>query len=162
MDNKYSLKENDLDAFFLKVHEINNDKMITIQLVNDLKLTNKPNGEIEEKPFQFKMTLSTDSESTFKPKPLSKFGDDEDARSSRLIYREVKEYATGHNCSASWTLENDIVKIYTNWMPEVEVKSVNPNGDKIFSNYISKKKLVHSASKIYSNSDEEVFELLDY
>ena len=162
----HPLEKHDLDAYlFIKVHEINNNKMVTIQFVNNFEsVKDTERFEIEEKTiFQFKLTISTNKNATFRPKYLSNFGDDEDSLSSKLIYRETKEYATGHNCSASWSYEKELVKtLSTNWMPKVEVKSVNPNGDEVFDYHVSRTKIGSlSAPRIFNDNDEDVFELLD-
>lgn len=91
--------------------------------------------ELEELSFfQFSMSVETSPSCVFTPRPVRGVVNDEDAKTSSLIYRNAVEYATGHTCSAQWELDNSgvVTSVRTAWMPEHVVKSVDPWGDPIF------------------------------
>ena len=53
---------------------------------------------------------------------------DEETASLELIYKNYKSYAGGHGCSATWTVEDGVVKkVFTDFLPEYEVKQMMPS-----------------------------------
>nr|CAD6612850.1 DNA helicase [Rhizobium sp. Khangiran2] len=68
-----------------------------------------------------------------KPDAGIRSGDDPEAESSALIYREVGEYAVGHTCSADWIEEGErVTSVRTRWIPKVVVKKSIETGDAVF------------------------------
>ena len=59
--------------------------------------------------------------------------DDQD-RSSALLYRNAREFAAGHTCSAEWTLDADswASSVATTWIPRVTVRAMSAAGHKLF------------------------------
>ena len=53
----------------------------------------------------------------------SKLSNDEEINSYKLLYRNKREYATGHGCAVGWSSnDNGAVKeLYTETMPSFEV-----------------------------------------
>jgi hypothetical protein len=66
---------------------------------------------------------------TARPAPLLA-GADDDARSAALLYRDVAEYAVGHGIAVLWgpSAERRIHKVWTTWMPQVELKNMSAEG----------------------------------
>lgn len=61
---------------------------------------------------------------------------DEDDRSAELLYRNTREFATGHTCSAEWKKGTDLTTaemIVTSWIPTVTVPAVTPTGHEVFN-----------------------------
>lgn len=58
-----------------------------------------------------------------------KVNNDEDYQSNQLLYRNIKNYAIGHGCSAEWDEDNGkVVKISTAVFPTYEIKPIVPAG----------------------------------
>ena len=58
---------------------------------------------------------------------------DADGDSNRLIYRDAKEYATGHTCSADWYREREEVVACTTWIPRQHVPALSADGHPVFA-----------------------------
>jgi hypothetical protein len=65
------------------------------------------------------------------PRETQPMVDDEDALNNLLLYRDVREFATGHSIAAEWPVDNpDAVPwVATSWMPLARVKGTSPEGD---------------------------------
>lgn len=62
------------------------------------------------------------------PENIKIFSDDEDYLSNQLLYRNVKNYAIGHGCAASWEeTEKGVFEISTSIFPHYEIKPIVPN-----------------------------------
>lgn len=55
-------------------------------------------------------------------------GDDEDLRTSALLYRDVRSFAAGHGCAAVWrpTAEPRVSEVRTEFLPESELLRARP------------------------------------
>ena len=98
-----------------------------------------------------------DPNTHFHPRPLKTSAADEDAESSRLIYRDADEYAVGHTCSADWlSTENNenINKLVTQWLPCHIVPAMSSSGDKVFDALSADGKTVLSSKWLSENSGE--------
>lgn len=147
----------------LNVRILSDGMIVTAQVVNNFEPeANDDFKLIEENAlFQFELSVSLGSDVIFKPRYSSSAASDEDSRISRLIYRNVQEFATGHNSSADWKLDENgkCFEVKTSWMPRAEVKPVSHSGDFIFEEKIaatSKGRL--SAEAIFSDR-ASLFEL---
>jgi hypothetical protein len=76
--------------------------------------------------FQIEFTLN--SIIGFCPMPENSYSDkDEDVLSNKLLYRNIKNYAIGHGCSADWIEQEDVVKtIKSTLIPSYEIKPIIP------------------------------------
>ena len=125
-------------CLFVKASEHKSIMTVTLQAYNSNRFeASTPYYEKERCTlFQFKMKISAQKGTTFCPRPVHSYvsSDDEDTSIATLIYRETKEYATGHNCSATWNKDKkgNITTIETEWIPMQKVHSVDSNGDEIF------------------------------
>lgn len=60
---------------------------------------------------------------------------DEDDKTSALLYRNAVEYAAGHTCSATWTVDQEASEassVQTTWLPTAIVPAIDPNGHELF------------------------------
>lgn len=134
---------------------------VTLQAYNSNKFeASTPYHEKERCTlFQFKMKVSVQKRTIFYPRPVHSYvsSDDEDTSIATLIYREIKEYATGHNCSATWNKdkEGNITTIETEWIPLQKVHSVNSNGDEIFDTEFHKNKMPFPTAKFLSEQPKK-------
>ena len=62
------------------------------------------------------------------PESIKIYSDDEDYLSNQLLYRNVKNYAVGHGCAATWTeTQEGVYEISTSIFPQYEVKPIVPS-----------------------------------
>lgn len=53
---------------------------------------------------------------------------DEDYETNELLYRNIRNYAIGHGCSADWKVnDKKVIEIYTEVFPSYEIKPIVPN-----------------------------------
>jgi hypothetical protein len=105
--------------------------LVTVAMINQYKLPEDYERVSYEEIcfFQTQLNITTANETKFCARPLGGSAIDEDTKMAQLIYRDVKEYAVGHTCSASWK-ESDagVSKVYSNWLPSHNVKSMSAEG----------------------------------
>jgi len=96
-------------------------RTISVFLVN--RRTPKAD-EFRDEAFTFQAELSLTADQPFLPRPNSVglLSDDWDENVADLQYRDVGEYAVGHNVSAY----GDARKIHTCWIPRAQVERVAP------------------------------------
>lgn len=90
----------------------------------------------EEAAFmQFSARVTADR--PFAPRPQVLRGGDDDQRIAELIYRDVREYAVGHTCSAEWEegagSGADPGWLATSWMPSSIVRKMDAAGDDVIA-----------------------------
>ena len=88
------------------------------------------NGKIRDEDCYFQVGFSIHSSGTFAPLPDNEklnYNDD-DYLSNQMMYRNVRSYAIGHGCAASWDDEKapDISDIRTSIFPTYEIKPIVP------------------------------------
>lgn len=107
--------------------------LITLSATNVTE--SKENNDMENILFQSKMSVElVNSNDYFRAYPTNfhtSFSDnDEETLSSMLLYRNVKNYALGHGCSADWIMEDNKstpVKLLSTFMPEHEMTNMTPD-----------------------------------
>ena len=106
-------------------------RLVTVAMVNK----NNPGKDYEKDVyeemcfFQTHLTVSSLSGTKFCPRHISASAIDEDTKMSRLIYRDVVEYAVGHTCSALWNeFRGDVTDVETTWIPSSVVRSMSSSG----------------------------------
>ena len=123
-------------GLFIRSLKIGDRIAVTVQAINENhQREDATRNEIEEQTFfQFKMSVAPVTPTQLVSRPVSDLAIDDDSKTSALIYRNVIEYATGHTCSADWQLggQNAVERVMTAWVPELLVKSVDPEGDPVF------------------------------
>lgn len=57
-------------------------------------------------------------------------GDDEDALTNALLYRDIREFAVGHGIAAIWQREpaDSVKQVCTAWLPDTHVAGTSPEG----------------------------------
>ena len=57
-------------------------------------------------------------------------GDDEDALTNALLYRDIREFAVGHGIAAIWQREpaESVEQVCTAWLPDTHVAGTSPEG----------------------------------
>jgi len=112
--------------------------------------------------FQFTASVVCKDGCSFVPRPKPRKGVDRDERIADLIYREAADYAVGHTASVVWSPKQEPTKIDLTWMPTATVQRMNPEGDKLLSQAISKTRIRGLYPKRIANeSTEDVLELLN-
>ncbi len=87
----------------------------------------------EQHFFQVGLSVTKVQHGAFAPRPSRRAQTDDDSRTAALIYRDVKEYAVGHTCSARAVLDHDsVLSLTTDWVPAVTVPGVSDRGDVVF------------------------------
>jgi hypothetical protein len=108
--------------------------LVTAALLNT-HMSGQDRAEDEHSTF-FQAGLSvTPSEGTrFVARPSRKVATDEDGLVSTLIYRNVREYAVGHTCSADWRHDESgkVTCVRTTWMPRALIRGMSAKGDIAF------------------------------
>ena len=117
----------------------------TVTLINTNSGTEK-NIDATDCWFQCSFSVGCDREILPLPANFCAEIQDEDYQLNALLYRDVKTYAIGHGCAATWN-DNSVPKVVSaTVMPEYEVKPIVPT--------TSKAKL---SMKLYATNKEETF-----
>ena len=86
--------------------------------------------DLQDTAFAFQVEMSVTSGQPFVPRidPHGLESDDWDERLSDLHYRDVVEYAVGHNVSARTEIANgECRRVHSEWMPQTSVDRVEPS-----------------------------------
>lgn len=103
---------------------IRNCSIYTVTLVNKKVCSKEPKAS--DCWFQCEFSLHSDSPFMALPSTFCAEIKDDDYQLNALLYRDVKTYAIGHGCAATWQ-ETGIPNIITaSVMPEYEVKPIVP------------------------------------
>ncbi len=158
IDNKEENIKKGLKLFYKK-KVFNDTNNLTLVLSNE----NSWNPDLDQdqtlKCF-FQVSFKIIKKEGFAPRPFIEFEEeDEDLKSHALIYRNVKDYASGYNCTADWkkNSEGKIDTIEALWMVQKKVYSTNPIGDDVFLK-VSKKL---TASNFTKMKKEEIKKILE-
>ena len=89
------------------------------------------NGKIRDEDCFFQVGFSIKTTGFFSPLPESEKlnYNDNDYLSNRMLYRNIKSYAIGHGCAASWDESKapEIKEIHTSIFPSYEIKPIVPS-----------------------------------
>lgn len=112
-------------------------RIVTAALVNKHEIEDDDRTpEIQEKTFfQTRLEVVPCSGTHLPARPSRKTAVDEDGQAAALLYRDVREFAVGHTCSAEWETEDGehATKVATTWIPRAGVHAVSSSGDKEFA-----------------------------
>lgn len=149
-------------GYTLKTYKITqnpNSIYVKIQLVNvsdKHPASNFSNAnEILNKKSIFQSSIEVKSESFLPYKSYSEFNPfDKEAEILSYLYRDVKNYAIGHNCSVTWNTEDDTPNtIETTFLPEFNVKDTkNTFSEEDFSGRLEDYKVLTDSLDIYNLS----------
>lgn len=103
-----------------------NSIIYTFTLENAKKIGDEP---VKDEDCYYQVEFKVFSQNGFAYLPNSeKINNDEDYQSNQLLYRNIKNYAIGHGCSADWKEENDkVFEIKTAVFPTYEIKPIVPS-----------------------------------
>jgi hypothetical protein len=105
--------------------------LVTVAIINEHRLPDEYERSSYEEIcfFQTAINIKAGLNTRFCDRPLGGSAMDEDTKMAKLIYRNVKEFAVGHTCSASWLEENGAVNaVSSTWLPTSIVKSMSSSG----------------------------------
>ena len=113
--------------------------LLTITLVNGYQVEWDRDVIEQHSLFQVRMEVRPGSKTRLIARPSRRMGleeeQNEEDRSTALLYRNALEYAVGHTCSAEW-LEGDTAGIArlvaTTWIPQVVVPATSASGHPLF------------------------------
>ena len=127
---------------FVRKKRLSDCSLITVQIINTFEPQDSDDFNVVEanSMFQFFVTVKAGDGTVFHPRKTNASKSDEDNRISNLIFRDIREFATGHNCSVKWDCDEfgNCQEIASTWMPVEEVKSINHSGDLAFQEKIEK------------------------
>lgn len=109
-------------------------RLVTITLINRSPVSEGDRNDAESLMlFQTQLHIEPTSTTLIVPRPARPSANDEDEEVGRLLYRNEPEFATGHQCSASWQAAAGIASsIATEWIPSVAVTAFREDGDDVF------------------------------
>lgn len=147
-----------------KVYSYQNKKYVKIQLVNSSKhppnkFSNKNESLNTKCLFQSQIKIFSEKVLPFKTQK-ERMPFDEEAEILNFIYRDVKNYAIGHNCSATWTVDNP-KQIMTTFIPKTNVEEIKNELDDIKDIKFNQALEIKNLSN-FGKSQEEVIEILKY
>lgn len=90
---------------------------------------------------------------------------DEDDESGALLYRGAREFASGHTCSAEWSVaagDSEVAEqVRTTWIPATVTPAVSPDGHHCFSGFRSASASCLSASWLATAEPDPVLSSLE-
>jgi hypothetical protein len=109
-------------------------RLVTVTLINRSRA---PRGDrnqgVSLMLFQTSMQIRPAGSTRIVPRPPGPVANDDEAALAQLLYRMVPEFATGHQCSASW--EGDAATaslLETEWIPQAPVIAFREDGHDVF------------------------------
>ncbi|MEJ2396150.1 MAG: helicase-related protein, partial [Candidatus Thiodiazotropha sp.] len=80
--------------------------------------------------FQTRLVVTPNAGTSFVPKPHAMSMEDDEAAANDLLYRNCREFAVGHTCSATWVeLPSHCAgSVLTEWFPEQDVIAISAVG----------------------------------
>lgn len=144
-------------GLFVRTLEIDERIAVTVQAINrNRQEKDATRAEAEEKTFfQFEMSVEPAAPAELVPRPVADLATDDDSKTAALIYRKAVEFATGHTCSAHWSGNGtgNVAQVSTSWIPDVLVKSVDPDGDPVFAGMYAKRGLSPPTAEFLAEAD---------
>lgn len=135
--------------------------LATVTLVNDLVPEERDRASTEKATlFQVSIEIEAAGATTLIARPSRRTPVDDEDWSSALLYRNAREFAVGHTCSADWTVDPDDPEsaklVRSEWLPEAVVEAVSPDGDEAFRNLAKDGIDPLSASWLMTASDAQL------
>jgi hypothetical protein len=125
--------------------------LCTVTLVNDATPAEPNRAAIEKVTlFQVGFEIKPVKATKLISRPSRRSPVDADDWSSDLLYRDAREFAAGHTCSADWTESTEdrtvALAVRTSWVPQAIVPAVSPDGHEVFRGLSGRDADVLSAS----------------
>ncbi len=135
-------------------------RMVTLTLINR---STPPVGDRNTAEammlFQCSMEVKSIGNTKLIPRPPRPAANDEDEQIGRLLYRNSPEFATGHQCSASWESTGGIASVIkTDWIPETSVVAFREDGSDVFKPLVEN--AAFDAAQLSKMSNESLLERL--
>jgi hypothetical protein len=155
----FKLEHADLNASVevaIRTVTTSNGTLSTITLINrSANSEGDRNSNEELSLFQTSIEIRPRESTLIIPRPLSQISIDSDEKSNRLLYRNVYEFAAGHQCSVSWNaIDNNASSISTTWLPNAQVPAYKEDGDIVFRELVESGYL--DAKNLAELSDDEL------
>lgn len=153
-------------SFYTKIYSHKGQRYVKIQLVNTStkhpknKFSNKKESLNRKSIFQSSIKVISNNFLPYKTH-YERFPFDEEAEKLNFIYRDVKSFAIGHNCSAIWNDDIKPSEIQTTFMPHSNIKDVKNNFNDKNDDKLNQALNIKSLST-FGNSKETVLENLYY
>jgi len=120
-------------GYNIKVYPASNSNYVKVQIVNlsekhpSNRFSNKSEPLNKKCLFQTVISIKSDGITEYKDHSLSTYYpeaelEDKEAEEIEFIYRNVNNYAVGHNCSAKWNENHTVAE--TTFLPEQNIKDV--------------------------------------
>ncbi len=112
--------------------------LATVTIVNGSTPVKPGRAAIEQVTiFQVSLGIEPAAGSMLLARPSRRAAVDDDDRSGALLYRDAKEFAAGHTCSADWDVPapeapDRTPRVRTSWLPQSVVEGVSPDGHEVF------------------------------
>ncbi|OVE75066.1 hypothetical protein BVX95_00405 [archaeon D22] len=118
-------------------------------LLSTITLINKGSDFVEDRItaeeatlFQTKIIVRPSESTNIVSRPGQLVMADEDERIASLLFRDCREFSTGHQCSSGWKTQADnstiADEVYTTWIPRSEVHAVRADGHDVFKDIVTK------------------------
>lgn len=135
-------------------------RLVTLTLINrSVPPEGDRNGAESLLIFQSRIEVKPAGSTKLVPRPPRPSANDEDEEIGRLLYRKIPEFATGHQCSASWHANGVVASVVqTEWIPEVSVIAFREDGADVFKDLVSSG--AFDAQQLATLSDNEVLQRL--
>ena len=136
-------------------------RLVTVTLINRSRA---PLGERNEAEslilFQTRLEIRPAEHTQIVPRPSRPSANDEDEEVGRLLYRKTPEFATGHQCSASWKARGRTATLVaTEWLPQTSVVAFREDGDDVFKQLVIEGSL--DAQSLASLTEDELLSRLE-
>jgi hypothetical protein len=132
LDGLHQTPESDGLSWHVRTVRAGDRRLVSVVLSNTLEPAK--GREAFEAAVFFQVSFSvTVSGGQIEPRDSIGPTTDEDGDANRLIYRNSREYATGHTCSVDWQIGSEGVSVETTWMPRQVVPSLSADGHEVFA-----------------------------
>lgn len=131
------------------LHRVMGDgaRIITVSMVNTHERSPDDKGDDSGKMyFQPRIMICEEQAGTFGDISYKKeFDVDRDIRELDMLYRGIRNYASGHGCAVDWEQKEGLLEIRSEFLPRYEVRQMKPSQD--FSGDILSMKYLAEGSK---------------
>lgn len=112
---------------------VGQDWLVTVVLVNANKASSNTTKPDELALFQATLEIRPLADTRIVARNEAVALDDEDGRINELLYRNVRQFAVGHTCGATWEEKEDQTAsvVATTWLPQQRVPLVSSEGSPI-------------------------------
>lgn len=106
---------------------IGNNLISTVSLSNQKEQSDDNKYELSDCYFQVGIEIKTLKKKFLPIKTPLQAGSSEEAASLDLLFRKKLSYATGNGCATDWEEGSECKKIWTEFLPSYEIKSIEPS-----------------------------------